>query len=46
VIGRKDDDAHAVIEVKETISSDEILPEWGRKRIAPIGRFSLRSAGY
>ena len=40
MIGGKDDDAHAVIAVKKTISSDEILPEWGRKHIAPVERFS------
>jgi hypothetical protein len=44
VIGRKDDDAHAVIAVKEIISGIEILPKCGRKRVAPIERFSRRLA--
>jgi hypothetical protein len=42
VISREDDDAHAVIAVKEIVSINEVLQEGGRNCVAPIDRFSLR----
>lgn len=36
MISREDNDAYAVITVKKIVSSNNILPDWGRERVAPI----------
>lgn len=36
MISREDNDAYAVIAVKKIVSSNNILPDWGRERVAPI----------
>ena len=45
MISREDDDAHAVVAVKEIVSSNNFLPEWGRKRVAPIEKVQFAVGG-
>jgi hypothetical protein len=35
VIGGENDDADAIISVKEIIGSDQVIHDWNRNRVAP-----------